>query len=601
MKHSYILLGLAVSLFLQPLQTIAQRLEHVLPEQVGLSSQQLALADSALNAEIDAKAIPGAVLAVVRHGKMAYLKAYGNRSIYPKVEQMTTETIFDMASCSKVVGTATSVMQLLEQGRLRLLDPVNRYIPNFKNWKDGTNEEETIRIIHLLTHTSGLPAYATAATLAKEHGSPNPKAMMDYIATCNRLSSPEEKFRYSCLNFITLQNIVQNISGQSLKDYTRQHIFEPLGMYHSCYQPADSLLPIVAPTEKQPDGSVLRGQVHDPLARIMNGGISGNAGLFTCAEDLGIFTAMLLNGGEWNNVRILSPNTVKALTTIPRGYERFGRALGWDVCSPYSSCNGDFFSKSTFGHTGYTGTGIVVDPENDMAVILLIHSVHPTDGHGVVRLRSVISNIVASAVQAQPRNYCQHYYDRCRQFMDEPNITSQDIVMLGNSLTEGGGDWGKILHAKHIVNRGVSGDEALGILDRLDPIVQGKPKAICLMIGINDVSHNASNDSLLSNIRLIVRKIRQCSPRTRLILQSMLPINESPQRYQRLKGKTDLIPQLNKGLQNIAKEENADWLDLFPLFKESHSNSLRLEFSTDGLHLNKDGYKIWGDALKKIL
>ncbi len=577
----------------------AQHLQKVLPEQVGLDSRQLALADSALNTEIAAKNIPGAVLAIVRHGKMAYLKAYGNRSVYPTVEKMTTNTIFDMASCSKPIGTGTSAMRLLEQGKFRLLDPVNRYVPEFLNWKQGTRDEETIRIIHLLTHTSGLPAYGPVQTLEKKYGSPNPKGMMEYISTCRRDTCPEIHMRYSCLNFITLQNVIQNITGQTLKDYAEQNIFRPLGMYHTCYLPADSLLPIVAPTEKQKDGSVLRGQVHDPLARIMNGGISGNAGLFTCAEDLGIYVSMLLNGGEWNGVRILSPQAVKAMTTIPYGFERFGRSLSWDLHSAYSSCNGDLFSNKTFGHTGYTGTTVVIDPEADLGLIMLINSVHPEDGHGVVRLRSVIANIIASSIKDNPRIYHDYYYKRVEAFKNEPAITSKDVVMLGNSLTEGGGDWGKRLKRKHVVNRGIIGDEALGIYDRLDDIVKGKPQRIYLLTGVNDVSHNATKDSIVGNIEKVIAKIRRESPVTRIFLQSLLPINESTGRYSRLKGKTDMIPRINADLRKLADTYGIEYIDLFPLYKENNTNSLRLELSTDGLHLNEAGYKIWEDVLRK--
>jgi lysophospholipase L1-like esterase len=333
----------------------------------------------------------------------------------------------------------------------------------------------------------------------------------------------------------------------------------------------------------------------------MNDGISGNAGLFTCAEDLGIYIAMLLNGGEWNGVRILSPQTVKAMTTIPYGYERFGRSLGWDLHSAYSSCNGDLFSDKTFGHTGYTGTTVVVDPEADLGLILLINSVHPEDGHGVVRLRSVIANIVASSIKDNPRIYHDYYYKRIKAFYNEPEITDEDIVMLGNSLTEGGGDWSKRLKTKNVVNRGIIGDEALGIYDRLDDIVTGHPKRIYLMIGVNDVSHNATKDSIIGNIEKVVAKIRRQSPQTEVYLQSMLPINESTGVYGRLKGKTDLIPKLNADLQRLAKTYAVKYIDLFPLFKEDGSNALRMELTSDGLHLKEKGYKIWSDALRKTL
>ncbi|MBP3774545.1 MAG: serine hydrolase [Bacteroidaceae bacterium] len=580
----------------------AQHLPHVLPEEVGLSSSVLALADSAIQSEISQGQMPGAVFAVVRHGKMAYLKAYGHRAVYPKTEQMTTNTIFDMASCSKPVGTATSAMVLLQEGRFRLLDAVNKYIPEFQDWKPGTRQEETIRIIHLLTHTSGLPAYASWKSVQDKYGAPNPQGLMKYISEMRRDTCPEVRMRYSCLNYITMQNIIQAISGQSLKDFAAERVFRPLGMYHTGYQPADSLLPLIAPTERQPDGSVLRGVVHDPLARICNGGISGNAGLFTCAEDLGIYIAMLLNNGEWNGVRLLSPATVRAMTTEPAGFESFGRSLGWDLHSPYASCNGDLLSQKTYGHTGYTGPSIVIDPEADLGIILLTNRCHPEDKHSLIRLRSVISNIVAASVLKttfQMPN-AEHYTQRLQQFAQQP-ITSQDIVMLGNSLTEGGGDWEKRLDRKHIVNRGIVGDEALGILNRLDPIVAAHPQRIYLMVGINDVSHQATTDSIVQNIGFIINKIRKLTPQTKLYVQSLLPINETFNRYQRLTGKTNQIPQINKHLEKLAQANDAQYLDLFPLFTEKSSLSLRADLTTDGLHLNKKGYDIWAKALKKTL
>lgn len=204
----------------------------------------------------------------------------------------------------------------------------------------------------------------------------------------------------------------------------------------------------VAPTEKQPDGSVLCGQVHDPLARVMNGGISGNAGVFSCAEDIAVLCAALQNGGEWNGRRILSPLGVKAMRTVPRATATLGRTLGWDSFTAYASNNGDYFGPNTYGHTGYTGTSIIIDPDNDTSVILLVNAVHPEDGHSMVRLRSLVANVVAASIYPTPRIYTDHYYKRFLQFMDEPAITSKDIVMVGNSLTEGGGDWNARLNKK---------------------------------------------------------------------------------------------------------------------------------------------------------
>lgn len=378
-------------------------LRVVSPRKVHLSEDKLAKADSAILDAISRKEIPGAVLGIVRHGCMAYKKAYGCRQVYPTIEPMTTETIFDMASCSKSMSTAISVMQLCEKGMLRLTDPVANYIPDFSNWKDGEGNTTTIRVQHLLTHTSGLPAYASVESLKKKYGAPNPEGLLEHICLVKRQFKPGTDFQYSCLNYIVLQNIIQKCTGQSLRDYAREHIFLPLGMHHTFYLPIGEdysrWTNLIAPTTRQDDGSVLRGQVHDPLARIMNGGISGNAGVFSTVDDIALLCATLQNGGRWKRTRILSEQTVHAMRTVPDWAKEFGRTYGWDVSSPYASCNGEHLSSETYGHTGYTGTSIVIDPVNDISIILLVNAVHPIDGPSrMVRLRSLISNIVASAL-----------------------------------------------------------------------------------------------------------------------------------------------------------------------------------------------------------
>lgn len=378
-------------------------LRVVSPRKVHLSEDKLAKADSAIMDAINRKEIPGAVLGIVRHGCMAYKKAYGCRQVYPTIEPMTTETIFDMASCSKSMSTAISVMQLCENGMLRLTDPVANYIPDFCNWKDGEGNTATIRIQHLLTHTSGLPAYASVESLKKKYGAPNPEGLLEHICQVKRQFKPGTDFQYSCLNYIVLQNIIQKCTGQSLRDYAREHIFLPLGMQHTFYLPIGEdhsrWTNLIAPTTRQDDGSVLRGQVHDPLARIMNGGISGNAGVFSTVDDIALLCATLQNGGRWKRTRILSEQTVLTMRTVPEWAKEFGRTYGWDVSSPYASCNGELLSSETYGHTGYTGTSIVIDPVNDISIILLVNAVHPIDGPSrMVRLRSLISNIVASAL-----------------------------------------------------------------------------------------------------------------------------------------------------------------------------------------------------------
>ncbi len=375
--------------------TEAQPIPRVTPESAGMDLHRLAYADSAILRSIAAGETPGAVLAVVRFGKLAYLKAYGNRQTHPAPLPMAENTVFDMASVSKVMSTTLCVMILVERGLLRLYDNISLYIPGYKPWEDTASGQKTgIRVIHLLTHTSGLPAYASVEELQKQYVTPNPDGMIEHIANVQRLSAPGTQCRYSCLNFITLQRIVETVSGKSLQVFAQENIFKPLGMKHTDYNPLGETLDWAAPTEqdKTPTGTV-----HDPLARVMNGGVSGNAGVFSNAEDLAILSAMLLNNGELNGIRILSPLTVKAMRTIPEGYDEFGRTLGWDLSSAYASNQGDLFGPAMYGHTGFTGTSLVIDPETQTAIILLTNSVHLETGN-TIRLRSVVANAVAGAI-----------------------------------------------------------------------------------------------------------------------------------------------------------------------------------------------------------
>ena len=584
------------------LQANAQSLQRVVPEQVGMDSRHLLYADEAIETAIANKDIPGAVLAVVRNGKMAYLKAYGNKRVYPNTEPMTVNTIFDMASCSKSMSTAICTHILAERGKLRLLDPVSLYIPEFKSWvsEDG-KDKKIIRIADLLTHTSGLPPYAPTSELEKQYGSPSPDGMIEYIANCRRDFKPQTDFQYSCLNYIVLQHIIETISGQSLRDFAKANIFDPLGMSHTDYCPTGEILEHCAPTEKQKDGSVLKGVVHDPLARIMNGGISGNAGVFSDANDLAILSAMLLNDGEYNGHRILSPLGVKAMRSIPRQVSALGRSLGWDIFSPYASNHGDLFGPNTYGHTGYTGTSIILDPDSDTSVILLTNSVHPDDKGKAIRLRSLVANAVAASIYPTERTYTDHYYKRFLQFEEEPAIGPEDIVMLGNSLTEAGKDWGARLKKKNVRNRGIIGDEAMGVYDRLHQILPGHPAKLFLLIGINDVSHDLSADSVVTLITRLIDRIQQESPQTKIYLQSLLPINESVCKYKTMIGKTDVVPAINQQLKDLTVSRQITFIDLFPLFTEKGTNVLRKELTNDGLHLTEEGYKIWSKKLRKYL
>ena len=386
MKANFVFICCFISLQL----VVAQPLERVNPEQVGIDSRHLQYADDAILQAIADNEMPGAVLAIVRKGKMAYLKAYGDKQVYPSVTPMEVNTVFDLASVSKSISTAISVMILVERGLLRLTDRVSLYIPDFLG---------NIRVIDLLTHTSGLPPYANVDTLTNRYGAPNPDGLISYISTCSRDFEPRTNFQYSCLNFIALQRIIENVSGQKLENFAKANIFDVLGMNRTSYRPDMETLERVAPTEKQPDGNVFRGVVHDPLARVMNGGNSGNAGVFSDADDLAILATALLNGGQYNGNRILSQLGVKAMTTVPEYAKQFGRSLGWDLFSAYASNKGDLLSPNAYGHTGYTGTSFVIDPDNDIAVILLANRVHPDDDGSMVRIRALVANIAAAALQ----------------------------------------------------------------------------------------------------------------------------------------------------------------------------------------------------------
>lgn len=380
----------------------ASKLERVKPSEVGMDETRLAKVDDIINASIEKKEIPGAVLAVVRDGKMAYIKAYGNKSVYPEVVPMTEDVVFDLASCSKVVGTAMSINHLMENGGFRLTDRVDMYIPGFQPYEDPkTGEKVNIRMIDVLTHSSGLPSYVSPEVVIKAKGKDDPDSLMSYISTMKRIYKPTTEFEYSCLNFITLQNVLQNITGMTLAEYAQKNIFDVLGMTNTTYMPKNKpeILAKVAPTEKQPNGECFLGEVHDPLARVMNHGNSGNAGVFSCADDLAILSAALMNGGNYNGKQVLGKLTVETMTTVPEGFEHIGRSLGWDNYSPYASNNGNLFHpKKTFGHTGYTGTSIIIDPVSKTAVILLAHRVHPADKGSVVRLRALVANVVAGSI-----------------------------------------------------------------------------------------------------------------------------------------------------------------------------------------------------------
>lgn len=382
-------------------------LEQVSPESMGMDSKRLAQADSVIEQAIRDTICPGAVFAVVRDDKLVYLKAYGNKQLIPEVVPMTTETIFDLASLSKCVGTTLSIMQLVERGFINLTDPVSRYIPEFAPWVDpATGEKVQITIQDLMTHTSGLSAYTNVASCVARFGENQPDSLMHHIAVeIPRNFRPGTDYIYSCLNFVTLQNVLQNITGQRLCDYAYANVYEPLGLKHTCYFPTDEPVPEdilanIAPTELQSDGLPYLGQVHDPIANRLNAGNSGNAGVFSTAEDLAVIAAALLNGGAIDGRRILSPAAVQMMATIPEDIDHsIGRSFGWDANTGLDNTRGNLTTADgCIYHTGYTGTSMVIDFGTKTAIILLTNRVHPYDTGSLFRTRAMVANIVASSI-----------------------------------------------------------------------------------------------------------------------------------------------------------------------------------------------------------
>ncbi len=339
--------------------------------------------DGVVQAEIQAGHFPGAVVLVGRNQTILYEKAFGLAIFEPTQEPMREDTIFDLASMTKPLATGAAVMILVDRGKLDPNAFVREYLPSF-----ACGGKEEARIKHLLTHTSGLPAYTDANSLKTQYGSPCPDKVIEKICSLDAQSAPGEKFRYSCLGYITLAEIVRIVTGQPIDEFTHENLFVPMGMADTGFNPPAAMKSRIAATEIV-DGEPLRGTVHDPLARL-RAGVSGNAGLFSTVSDLSIYCRMLLNHGVWKGKRILSPAAVEMLTTA----QSHGRAYGFDVSSDYSWVKGPNVSPNAFCHTGYTGTSVVVDPDTGLYLILLTNRAHPHDGGASKPVREKLAEIV---------------------------------------------------------------------------------------------------------------------------------------------------------------------------------------------------------------
>jgi CubicO group peptidase (beta-lactamase class C family) len=352
-----------------------------------MSATQLARLDEVISLAIKNAEAPGAVVLVARKGTIVYRKAYGQRSLKPDMEAMEIDTIFDMASLTKVMATAPAVMLLTERGQIRLSDTLTHYIPEFTG-----QGKERITLRQILTHYSGLredldmdPAWTGYDTAIK-------MACME-----KPVAQPGERFIYSDINFLLLGEMVRRVAGKPLDEFVVENVYRPLGMKRTAFNPPAEWLPKIAPSEPR-NGNMIRGQVHDPTS-FRVGGVAGHAGLFSTADDIAVYAQMILNGGEYKDQRLLSPAAVFAMTSRqnPQGMRDI-RGYGWDIDTRFSTNRGDLFPLGSFGHTGFTGTSIWIDPNSETFVILLTSRLHPDGKGNVTPLRSKVANIVAAAV-----------------------------------------------------------------------------------------------------------------------------------------------------------------------------------------------------------
>lgn len=354
--------------------------------QTGLHPEKLAEMDAAINEAIADKKCPGGVLWLQHRGE-SYHRAYGNRALVPAIEPMTEETLFDAASLTKVIACTPAVMLLVERGQIKLDERVQTYIPEF-----GGQGKEAITVKQLMTHTSGLRG--DIETKNDWHGQ---AAAIQKACEEKLQSAPGTAFRYSDINFFLLGEIVQRVSKRSLEEFVAQEIYQPMKMTDTGYLPPGSKLPRIAPTEVV-NGKPWRGVVHDPTARHM-GGVAGHAGLFTTAADLARYAQMLLNKGELDGARIFKEETVQLMTSVQTPEPISDRrGLGWDIDSGYSGLRGKLFPLGSYGHTGWTGTSLWIDPFSQTFVIFLSNRNHPDESGNVGSLRSRLGTLAAEAV-----------------------------------------------------------------------------------------------------------------------------------------------------------------------------------------------------------
>jgi CubicO group peptidase (beta-lactamase class C family) len=367
----------------------ADRLLESAPTAVGFGSDLRERLDSIISAAVSGGAAPGAAVAVGRHGRLVMVSGYGRTAASLDGIPVTDSTLYDLASLTKVVATTTAAMMLEEQGVLHLDRTLGSYLPELR---DPAKAGITVRM--LLTHSGGLEAFAPLFQTIR-----GPEAYLRAIDERPLQYAPGTRMVYSDWDMILLQFVIERITGQNLDHYLDQRLFAPLGMRDTRFRPGPALHRRTAPTELDGQRGLIHGEVHDPNAWAL-GGIAGHAGLFSSVRDLSVFAQMLLNGGSYDGVKIRSPATI-ARWTAPQG-PGSSRALGWDTPSGQSS-SGRYFSPRSFGHTGFTGTSMWIDPERSLFVVLLTNRVHYTANNQLhVPLRRAVADAVQAAIVDAP-------------------------------------------------------------------------------------------------------------------------------------------------------------------------------------------------------
>ena len=406
---------------------------------------RLAVVDSIVQEAIHAGQIPGAVVLVWHNGQVLYRKAFGYRALEPRRELMTVDTVFDLASLTKVVATTTAVMQLVEKGEVRLNDPVAKYIPEF-----AQNGKEDITVRGLLTHYSGLEP-----DLDLTHPWQGRDTAFSMAFAEKPVNPPGSRFVYSDINFITLGALVERVSKVELDKYCAQNIFTPLKMARTRFLPPATWVPKIAPTEYDEQNRMLRGVVHDPSARRM-GGVAGQAGLFSTADDLSKFARALIAGSS-----VLPSLLVEKMSTPqqpPAAHEL--RGFGWDIDSPFSTNRGELLPVGSFGHTGFTGTSLWIDPTTRTYIILLTNAVHPRGKGSAVALRTKLATAVTAALALTPSEKDQARLKSITGYNEAQ--TAARRVAARNGSVQTGID---VLERNNFDPvRGVSGKKKIGLL-----------------------------------------------------------------------------------------------------------------------------------------